>query len=139
VLSSSLGGYAGIYWGREDQSYKDIMSKEKGLERVWLPSPSLGASAAAWQGIFIDNSYATTHALERCDTEFSPSPSSCNRNFATGDVDNVFGNLLGRPATIRGNDLLIMLGDDFAWPIAGIYFDYVDGLVDALNNHPSGL
>jgi lysosomal alpha-mannosidase len=126
-------------WGREDQSYKDIMSKEKGLERVWLPSPSLGAAAATWQGNFIDNGYATTHELERCDTEFRPSPSTCNRGFAAGDVANVFGNLLGRPATIRGNDLLILLGDDFAWPIADIYFDYVDGLVDALNSHPSGL
>ena len=139
VLSSTLGGYFGIMWGREDQSYKDTMAATKGLERIWLPSPSLGQSAAAWQGIFFDGSYATTHALERCDTEFNPTPQSCSRGFAVGDVANVVDNLLSRTATIRGSDFLILLGDDFAWPIADIYFDYVDGLVDALNNHPSGL
>ena len=139
VLSSTLGGYVGVMWGREDQSYKDIMAMKRGLERVWLPSPSLGASAAAWQGIFFDGSYASPRAVERCDTEYIPTPDTCNYGHAAGDVEGLVATLLARLAVIRGEDVLILLGDDFAWPIAEIYFEYVQGLVDALNSHPSGL
>ena len=139
VLSSSLGGFRGLMWGREDAAFKAHTAAFKGLERVWLPSPSLGPAAAAWQGIFWDAGYSTPGQVARCDTEASPTPQSCNYAHGVPDAAAFAPNLLQRLSTIRGSDLLVMMGTDFCWPQALLYFNYTDGLIDALNAHPSGL
>ena len=117
---------------------KSAYSAGKGLERIWLPSPSLGAAAATWQGIFVDASYSSPAQLNRCNTEHNPTPDSCSYAHAAPDIDSFVGDLIARLDTIRGEDVLINMGDDFAWPIAGLYWPYTDGLIDALNTHPSG-
>jgi hypothetical protein len=58
VLSSALGGYNGLIWGREPADFF-AQSMNGRLERVWLPSPSLGGAAATMQGVFVEGGYST--------------------------------------------------------------------------------
>jgi hypothetical protein len=52
-------------------------------------------------------------------------------------VQAVAGDLVAQLSAFRGSDVLVNMGDDFAWPLANLYFPYTDGIIDALNSHPS--
>ena len=50
-MSGAAAGFAGVMWARESQDFKQASCASKTLERVWLPSKSLGTAAASFQVI----------------------------------------------------------------------------------------
>ena len=142
VLSSSLGGYRGVMWGREDAQLKTQSLANRAYERVWLPSPSLGGAAAGFAGIFY-NGYGPPSCCGRC--QGAATNSSCAYANATTDVAVLAQDLAqNRSAAVRGQEILLNFGTDFQWENAvsfdgenfGNYFEYLDGLIDALNADP---
>jgi len=142
VMSGGLAGYAGVMWGREDAQLKAQSLPTRAYERVWLPSPSLGGAAASFAGIFYSG-YGPPSSAGRCDG--NPTNATCGRANAAGDVAALAADIVqNRIAAVRGNSVLLNFGTDFQWENAvsfsgenfGNYFDYLDGLIDALNADP---
>ena len=147
MLSSPLSGFQGVMWGREPADFKAASRPGRNLERVWLPSPSLGAAGAATFGAtFYDPGYDFP-PWNRC--TLTANATACARaqgaaDAATLGAAEIFG--LRAPA-VRGNDVLLNLGTDWsyhnalldpAYPSQGALFDYVDGVVEGLNADPAG-
>ena len=55
LLSSPLAGYQGVIWAREPADFKFVGCSDKGIERVWQPSKSLGDDVLAFASVFVDN------------------------------------------------------------------------------------
>jgi hypothetical protein len=139
VLSSSLGGFAGQMWGREEQVFKAQSCASQNLERVWLPSASLGGAAATFGGVFSSFYYCTPFEAERCDNEYGPTPATCGAAFGAIDAPALMVDLEAYLApAVRGNDVLVLMGDDFTYEDADLYFAYLDALIEALNADPAG-
>ena len=112
-MSSPLSGYLGVMWGRESADFKAQSHTGQRLERVWSPSPSLGAAATAFQGIFYDGGYGTPGAAGRCG---SATDATCNGTWGAKDMPAVLSDLSGtRNATMRGSSLIYLFGSDFQW------------------------
>ena len=96
-------------WGREAQDFKAQQCAARGLERVWLPSPSLGAAAATFQGVFSGFYYCSPFEAERCDNEYSPTPETCGAQFGAADAQLLAVDLAAfyGPAA-RGDDILVL-------------------------------
>lgn len=107
LSSSSLGGYLGLVWGREPADFKNTCVNRR-LERVWLPSPSLGGAAAGFQGIFYDYGYQTPGEVSRCD--YGANDTTCDAALAAKDAPAFMADLIGRTAALRGDDIMIMFG-----------------------------
>jgi hypothetical protein len=131
-------------WGREDAQLKEQTLPMRGYERVWTPSPSLGGAAAGFCGIFYSG-YGPPNAAGRCDG--NPTNATCGRANAAADVAALAADITAnRINAVRGNDVLLNFGTDFQWENAvsfagenlGNYFEYLDGLIDALNADPQG-
>lgn len=148
VLSSPLGGYKGVMWAREAADFKAAAANATALERVWLPSASLGGAAAGFQGIFLDKGYGSPGEVSRCTHGGNKSTNAtCSYALGTEDapglVDDIIRNRLG---SFRGQDFLINLGGDFTWENAksfagedlGNGFDYADAIINFLNSVPGG-
>jgi hypothetical protein len=139
VLSSSLGGSAGQMWGREEQAFKAQSCASQRLERVWLPSASLGGAAATFGGVFSGFYYCTPFEAERCDNEYGPTPATCGAAFGAIDAPALMVDLEAFLApAVRGDDVLVLMGDDFTFENAALYFAYLDALIEALNADPAG-
>jgi hypothetical protein len=143
VLSSPLGGFQGVMWGREPGDFKAACRPARALERVWLPSASLGAGAATFGATFYDPGYDWP-AWNRCTS--TSNASQCTR--AQGRADALAYGAAEvaehRAPAVRGSDVLINFGTDFAWinavadaPGAPALFDYVDGVIEGLNADPA--
>jgi len=133
-----------VMWGREDAQLKAQSLPTRAYERVWLPSKSLGGAAAGFAGIFYSG-YGPPSSAGRCDG--GPTNATCGRANAAGDVTQLATDLVqNRIAAVRGNNVLLNFGTDFQWENAvsfagenfGNYFEYLDGLIDALNADPQG-
>lgn len=114
VLSSPASGFQGVMWGREPADFKAACRPRTALERVWLPSPSLGSAAATFAGTFFDSGYDWP-TWTRC--TLTGNVSACAR--AQGVAD---GATLGaaeiagqRAPAVRGNDVLINMGTDWSY------------------------
>lgn len=140
VLSSSLGGFRGVVWGREPSELKDQSraNGQRNLERVWTPSASLGGAAATFAAVFVDGGYDSPGPVSRCD-QWTATNSSCNYAAAASDARGLADVVQQHASAVRGSDVLINMGTDFRWPNALDYFAYVDGLRDALPNASGGL
>ena len=141
VLSSGLGGYNGLMWGREPGEFRAESTLSDRMERVWVPSASLGGAAATFQGTFVDGTYGTPGPASRCGSYGTIS--SCNYTWGAIDAPGIINDVLGFQAkSTRGNNILYLLGSDFQWENAveyngsGDFFGYVDGIRDALNKDP---
>ena len=137
VLASPLGGFSGVMWAREMQDFKAQSCANRGLERVWQPSASLGAAASAFAGVFSSFYYCTPFEVERCDQEYNPGPASCAASFAKADAPLLMVDLEAfyAPAN-RGDDVMVLFGDDFTYEAAAPYFEYLDALIAELNADP---
>ena len=139
VLASSLGGSAGQMWGREEQAFKAQSCASQRLERVWLPSASLGGAAATFGGVFSGFFYCTPFEAERCDNEYGPTPATCGSAFGAIDAPALMVDLEAYLApAVRGDDVLVLMGDDFTYENSALYFAYIDALIAALNADPAG-
>ena len=146
VLSSSLGGFQGVMWGREPADFKAACRPTRALERVWMPSPSLGPAAATFGASFFDPGYDWP-TWNRCTS--TSNVTQCTRaqgalDAAAFGADEVFAQ---RIRAVRGTDVLINFGTDYAWinamrrpedPLSGALFEYVDGVIAGLNADPAG-
>lgn len=127
-------------WAREPGELKAQSALNARLERVWLPSESLGGSAATFQGTFLYG-YGTPNTASRCGGYGNIS--SCNYTWGAIDAPGIIADVLGKQAqSTRGNHILYLFGSDFQWENAvenngsGDFFAYVDGIRDALNKDP---
>ncbi len=144
VLSSPLAGVQGVMWGREPADFKAASRLDRALERVWLPSRSLGADAASFAAVFYDGGYGSP-SWNGCGT--GGNVTTCAR--AAGVRDAVAaGNdvYAARIRAVRGNDVLLNFGGDFTWENAvkdpadarsGSWFEYLDGIIEGLNADPA--
>ena len=143
VLSSSLAGSQGVMWGREPADFKIASEYNRAIERVWLPSVSLGASAAAFGAVFYDKGYSSP-SWNACGSNSNVTICSHARGFADATVaaNEIYSS---RIRAVRGNDVQILFGSDFTWenavldpsnPSSGAWFNYVDGIIDGLNADP---
>jgi len=111
VMSGPSSGYLGVMWGREDAQLKAQSLGIRGYERVWSPSPSLGATSATFAGIFYSG-YGPPSSAGRCDG--NPTNATCGYANAATDfaalAADIFGN---RIRAVRGNDVLLNFGTDF--------------------------
>jgi hypothetical protein len=134
-------------WGREAAEFKQASLLNRAIERVWLPSPSLGAEGAATFGAaFFDPGYDSPR-WNRC--VFFSNASACAHEQGVLDgaslgADEIWAQ---RIRAVKGGDVLINFGTDYAWFNAigepgnssvGAWFSYVDGVIDGLNADPSG-
>ena len=144
IMSSSLSGFQGLMYAREAADFKQASAATQSLERVWLPSASLGPAAASFQGIFIDRSYTSPLVTSACSSRASNASCSFAAGSAQGAAvaSDVF---LNRRPLLRGQDVLLLAGGDFtmenAVPLAasrdsGSWFAYLDGIMDHLNADP---
>ena len=142
VMSGPLSGYVGVMWGREAAEFRASSQSNRMIERVWMPSPSLGSNAACFQGIFAGGGYGPPASVGRCNG--SRDPKTCNAALAAGDVELLKLDLLfDRSIAVRGPDVLLMFGTDFTGenmddaggPNTG-YFSYLDELITLLNADP---
>lgn len=145
LLSSPYAGFQGVMWGREPADFKVACRPGRALERVWLPSPSLGAAGAATFGAtFFDPGYDFP-TWNRCGLTGNVSMCMHAQGFAdaaklgAAEIANL------RSLAVRGDDVLLNMGTDWAWlnalldptyPSQGALFDYVDGVIEGLNADP---
>ena len=139
VLSSGLAGYSGVMWAREAQDFKAASCTAQTLERVWLPSDTLGGAVATFQGVFTSFYYTSPAEAERCDNEYGPTPATCNASWAANDAAALSVDLDAYYSpSLATHEVLVLMGDDFTFENGGAYFEYVDALIAALNADPSG-
>ena len=145
VLSSSLGGFQGVMWGREPLDFKAACRPDRALERIWLPSKSLGSSAATFGATFFDPGYDFP-PWNRC--TLTANASECARAQGFADAALAASEIVrARAPQIRGNDVLLNMGTDWsfqnavldpAYPSQGALFSYIDGVIAGLNADPGG-
>jgi lysosomal alpha-mannosidase len=147
VLSSPSSGFQGVMWGREPLDFKNGCRAARALERVWLPSPSLGADACATFGAtFFDPGYDYP-SWNKC--TLTANVSSCARAAGVADAVEFAAKDIAeaRAPAVRGNDVLLNMGTDWSfhnavldpvYPEQGAYFDYIDGVIEGLNADPGG-
>ncbi len=135
LFSSPLAGVKGVMWAREAADYKALSYARQTQERLWTPSPSLGAAkATAFAGIFSSYGYGTPSGVTRCNGTPSPPSTSCNGTWGAVDVWQFYNDIVYNIAPgIRGNDVLALFGTDFQHENAVDYLAYIDSLRDALN------
>ena len=146
ILSSSRGGFSGVMWAREAAEFKAHCANTSKLERVWLPSSSLGGAVATFQGTFFDKNYASPPEASRCTNHAQlTTNATCNRALGLADAGGLISDVLtARQAAFRGDDILLNFGGDFTWENAqsvtgenlGNAFDYVDALIEVMNGLP---
>ena len=147
VLSGPLSGFRGIMWGREASDFKALTCETADVERIWLPSASLGTAATTWQGIFVDTGYQSPSELSRCN--YPKNDSSCNASNAMALAQADYAALVSDILTVRApnvqpsarenaTDVLVNLGSDFTYENAADYFAYIDALSTLLNDDKSG-
>lgn len=84
------------------------------VERIWLPSASLGSAAATWQASFVDALYMTPSEVGRCD--YPKRQSDCGSEWASKDLPTLIGDIDEfRAPNVRGIDVLLNMGADFTY------------------------
>jgi hypothetical protein len=146
VLSSPSAGFQGVMWGREPSDFKAACRPGRALERIWLPSPSLGAAAATFAATFFDGGYDFP-PWNRCSLTGNASQCSHAQGVADATAFAATEIVDKRAPALRGNDVLLNMGTDWAYenaimdaayPAQGALFEYVDGVIDGLNADPAG-
>jgi lysosomal alpha-mannosidase len=143
ILSSPAAGFQGVLWGREPLDFKAACRPGRALERIWLPSRSLGASAATFGATFYDPGYDFP-PWNRC--TLTANASACARDQGFADAALAAAEIAdSRAPQIRGNDVLLNMGTDWsyhnavldpAYPSQGALFAYIDGVIAGLNADP---
>jgi hypothetical protein len=111
VLGSSLSGYDGQMWNREDALFKDECTLAKKAERVWAPSRSQ-PGVAAFQGTFVASGYGSPN--NRCDGGSPTNGSGCGAQWAALDAVGLAIKVLYEYAlAVRGSHVLLLFGTDF--------------------------
>ena len=134
-MSSTLSGYRGVFWGREMNDWKTgTACPNKGLERVWTPSVSLGAQATTFQAVFVDGGYGTPGFGGRCGGK-APGNWQCHNDstpnkWGAADLPAFIENIIyARAPYIRYDgsetDVMILFGSDFQWENALDFFTYL--------------
>lgn len=131
-------------WGREPADFKAVSRLNRALERVWLPSRSLGADAASFATVFYDGGYGSP-SWNGCGT--GGNVTTCARAAGVRDAVAAGNDIYGaRIRAVRGNDVLLNFGGDFTWENAvkdpadarsGSWFEYLDGIIEGLNADPA--
>ena len=142
VLSSPYSGFQGVMWGREPADFKQACRPGRALERVWLPSPSLGAAGAATFGATLYDPGYDFPPWNRC--TLTANATACAHAQGVADAATLGAAEIAkqRSLAVRGDDVLLNMGTDWAWqnalldpvyPEQGALFDYVDGVIEGLN------
>lgn len=150
-LSAQMGMDA-QYYARIDYQERDIRVRNKTMELLWQPSPSLGSAADLFSGAFVGGSYGSPQFLtfaEKGNPVNNPDGPSFNggyggdrpviadRNYEDFNVDTVVDEFLGWAELLAnrtaGKNVMMLVGSDYRWEQAEKWYDSLDDLLAAVN------
>uniref|UniRef100_A0A7S2SZB3 Alpha-mannosidase n=1 Tax=Chloropicon primus TaxID=1764295 RepID=A0A7S2SZB3_9CHLO len=133
-------GFDAMVLGRSDHVDLEKRKLEKSMEMLWSPSPTFGKSKAILTQIRPDGNYQPPPCFcfdfNACACDPIQDDTSLEDYNVDQKVEEFVQQAILYNDTIRGDDIMFLMGSDFQWENANIWYKNLDKLIHYANKDP---